>query len=342
MLHGTFSIVRICLNVGGRRVIAVRNYLNSRYGLRALSFSHKSYARPRSAALLDVAVRSRLVATNQFVRNAIFNKLLRAARVFGSLLLLPALALQGVLTRRRVPRLPSAKPPHNGLIAGREPSIRVLAIGESSVSGVGLASSEETVAAATARLLARITNRSIAWRSHGLSGASVREGVRRLLPCVACEPVDLVIVAFGANDAMEYRSPGGFADDLEELVRAMRARIGDAAVVIAGVPPMDCFPALPSLLRTVLGWRSEALQVAAECLSSRLPRVVVERFAAPIEPRLFTIDGFHPNAQAHALWGEGIARLALPLLEAPWPGTKTAKEALSAAAILPLPILGAI
>jgi hypothetical protein len=31
---------------------------------------------------------------------------------------------------------------------------------------------------------------------------------------------------------------------------------------------------------------------------------------------LFAADGFHLNAHAHALWGEDIAALALPLLDA--------------------------
>jgi len=31
-------------------------------------------------------------------------------------------------------------------------------------------------------------------------------------------------------------------------------------------------------------------------------------------PELFASDGFHPNGRAHALWGEEIAALALPLL----------------------------
>jgi lysophospholipase L1-like esterase len=32
---------------------------------------------------------------------------------------------------------------------------------------------------------------------------------------------------------------------------------------------------------------------------------------------LFASDGFHPNLKAHALWGERIAALALPLIGSP-------------------------
>jgi lysophospholipase L1-like esterase len=190
----------------------------------------------------------------------------------------------------------------------------MLAIGESTVAGVGLAHSDEAVAATTARALARQTRRPVAWRGLGLSGATVSEAAQRLLPRIAADPVDLLVVAFGVNDTIAYRSPAAFADDLAALVRAARTRIGEAAVIITGVAPLACFPALPWPLRTILNWRSAALQEAAEGLAGRLPRLVVERFSKPFGPHLFAVDGFHPNSDAHALWGEEIASLALPLL----------------------------
>ncbi len=239
-----------------------------------------------------------------------------AARVFGSLALLPLVWAQGTATSRRVPRLPPAKPPHHGMVPGVGRPIRVLVIGESPVCGVGLSSGDETVAAATARALARLTGRPVAWRAHGLSGATAADALERLLPGIVPAPVDLVILAFGVNDATAYRSPARFAGDLAALVNASRRKVGEAAVVIGAIAPLVSFPALPWPLRTILGWRSVALQAAAERLTGRLPRLAVERFNAPLGPDLFASDGFHPNLRAHALWGEEIATLALPLIGA--------------------------
>ena len=232
----------------------------------------------------------------------------------GSLALLPLVWAQGSATRRRVPRLPAANSPHDGKVPGAGDPIRVIGIGELSVSGVGLSRGDETVTAVTARALARHTGRPAVWRACGLSGATVRDALQRLLPSIAPEPADLMIVAFGVNDATSYRSPSAFADDLTELVTAARNRLGAAAVVIGGVAPLVAFPALPWPLRSILGWRSTALQSAADRLTDRLPRVVVERFSAPFSADLFAPDGFHPNSRAHSIWGEKIAALALPLL----------------------------
>jgi lysophospholipase L1-like esterase len=138
--------------------------------------------------------------------------------------------------------------------------------------------------------------------------------LERLLPRIAPEPADLLIVAFGVNDATSYRSPTAFADDLAALVTTARNRVGNAAAVIGGVAPLVAFPALPWPLRTILGRRSAALQASAERLTGRLPKLVVERFSAPLRPDLFASDGFHPNSRAHLLWGEKISALAFPLL----------------------------
>jgi lysophospholipase L1-like esterase len=227
---------------------------------------------------------------------------------------LPLAWAQGSATRRRVPRLPSASPPHRGEVSGLGAPIRVLAIGESSISGVGVSCSTHSMTAVAARMLARRTGRPASWRVHGFSGATARQAMKQLMPRIAREPADLVIIAFGVNDATSYRSPSAFADDLAALVAAARQRVREAAVVIAGVAPLTSFPALPWPLRPILGWRTAALQAAADRLAARLPKLAVERFAAPPGPELFAQDGFHPNPRAHALWGERIAALALPLV----------------------------
>jgi lysophospholipase L1-like esterase len=236
------------------------------------------------------------------------------AGVLGSLALFPLVLVQGMVARRRMPSLPAARPPHRGFVPGAGRCLRILAIGDSTVSGIGVMRGDETVSATTARVLARRTGRPVAWHAVGLSGATAKIALRELMPRLKLEPADLLVVAFGVNDAMAYRSPTAFARDLATVVSAARDCVGDAAVVIAGVAPLKFFPGLPSPLRAILGWRCAALQAAAERLAEQLPRLVVERFSALFVPELFASDGFHPNARAHAMWGEEIAALALPLL----------------------------
>src|SRR5262249_9114537 len=159
-------------------------------------------------------------------------------------------------------------PPHRGGVPGLGTPIRVLAIGESSISGVGVSCSTQSMTAVAARTLARRTGRPASWRVHGFSGATARQAMKQLMPRIPREPADLLIIAFGINDATSYRSPVAFADDLAALVTTARQRVGDAAVVIAGVAPLTSFPALPWPLRAILGWRTAALQAAADRLAA--------------------------------------------------------------------------
>ena len=75
--------------------------------------------------------------------NEILSRAAIAAGLFGSLALLPLVIAQGTRTRRRVQCLPPATPPYHGSVPGVGKPIRLLAIGESTVCGVGLASGDE-------------------------------------------------------------------------------------------------------------------------------------------------------------------------------------------------------
>ena len=104
-----------------------------------------------------------------------------AVGLAASFALLPVAWAQGSATRRRVPRLPSASPPHRGEVPGLGAPIRVLAIGESSISGVGVSCSTQSMTAVTARTLARRTGRAASWRVHGFSGATARQAMKQLI-----------------------------------------------------------------------------------------------------------------------------------------------------------------
>jgi lysophospholipase L1-like esterase len=80
-------------------------------------------------------------------------------------------------------------------------------------------------------------------------------------------------------------------------------------VLLAGVPPIDCFPALPKPLNLVLGARSASLDQASMALAKRMKRVV--HVPVQIEKaqrtELFCADGFHLSELGYKLWAEQLA-----------------------------------
>ncbi|WP_344428318.1 SGNH/GDSL hydrolase family protein [Amycolatopsis minnesotensis] len=240
------------------------------------------------------------------MRNARFSN---AVSGTATVALAPMLLAQGLRVRRTTPRLPGADGPVTGGDGG---GLALLAIGESTVDGVGAPDHERALTGSVAAALAARTGRPVRWQALGRTGANARVVHAELLPRVA--RADLVVIALGVNDTTELRSGAAFRRDLLRLVTGVRRRLGPVPVVLAGVPPMGRFPALPQPLRAVLGLRSGVLASAAAELSA-VPGVrYVPMPAAMLDPATFAADGFHPGPAAYRIWGDQLAGAALPLV----------------------------
>jgi lysophospholipase L1-like esterase len=87
-------------------------------------------------------------------------------------------------------------------------------------------------------------------------------------------------------------------------------------VVLAGVPPVGVFPALPQPLRALLGWRAWWLDRAASRSAARAGLVYVPTRLDRTARTLFAADGFHPSAAGCAVWGRALVQAAPAL--GPW------------------------
>lgn len=227
--------------------------------------------------------------------------------------LLPLLYLQGRLVRRRTPKLPDATGPTFGRVPGREPALRLLVVGESTVAGVGAPTQEVALTGQLAATLAQRCRRAVCWRALGRSGVSARDVHRLLLPELEETAADLVVIALGVNDVLRFRSPEGWRADLRRLIASLRRRLGRVPVILASVPRMQYFPALPQPLRWILGLRARMLDGAARRLAQQMECVVHVPFSMdPRATELFCADGFHPSVKGYAVWAGQLAEAALP------------------------------
>jgi len=229
--------------------------------------------------------------------------------------LLPVLLAQGYWIRKRTPRLPDAGGPLEGTIAGEGEPIKVIAVGESTVAGIGAATHETALTGQLAQALNRRSNRTVNWLVVARSGINARKSVAELVPGLAGRHADVVLIALGVNDSIEFHSARRWASDIERLIEAVRSEVGDALVLLAGVPPLHYFPALPQPLSFVLGARSASLGAASVRIANKMKRVVYVPFqiAKGDSRQLFCSDGFHPSELGYSLWAEQLA--AAKLLE---------------------------
>jgi lysophospholipase L1-like esterase len=221
-------------------------------------------------------------------------------------LLLPVSAIQGIWLRRTATRLPGAAGERRGS-AGRGERLRLLALGDSIIDGVGIDRIEHALAVQFARSLAAETGRAVEWRIEGESGLGIDDLLARLRGLAEEIGPDLVLVSVGVNDVTGLSSKKRWAARLSEFLATLNRHWPDARVLFAGLPPMERFPLPPQPLRGTLGWR------AAEF--DRIAREVIANYAfalhvpTKIEPLTqgFCEDGFHPSSESCTLWARELA-----------------------------------
>ncbi|EJL83462.1 lysophospholipase L1-like esterase [Herbaspirillum sp. CF444] len=227
--------------------------------------------------------------------------------------LLPWLLAQGRHTRRVTPRMPEAAGERHGIcrpshIASPEAlPFTLLAIGESPVAGVGVETQDQAITAQLAHKLATRWQRPVSWAAFGKNGATVSDALRDVAPQLPDEKVNVVLIAFGVNDSTAFRSSARYRQDLETLADQVRQRLRPDLLVIAGVPPLHLFPALPQPLRHVLGLKASTLSAAAQALASTTPQTIFVPVHSNARDRsLMAVDGYHPSASGVVLWAEQL------------------------------------
>jgi lysophospholipase L1-like esterase len=221
-------------------------------------------------------------------------------------LLLPVSALQGLRLRRTAPRLPEASGDRSGFCGhGRE--FRLLAVGDSIIAGVGLATSLDALPVQLARSIADRRQRCVHWRLLAKNGAAIDDVRRMVKQSEDGFTADLILISVGVNDVTGLTSLARWRERCENLLHELRALWPAALVIWAGLPPMERFPLPPQPLRLSLGIRARSLDRIIATLVSKHANVL--HIPTRIDPqgRGFCADGFHPNAESCEIWASELA-----------------------------------
>ncbi|MBM3864587.1 MAG: arylesterase [Verrucomicrobia bacterium] len=209
-------------------------------------------------------------------------------RLRGSLLL--ALALLS-------PLLPAATP----AAAPRT----VVFLGDSLTAGYGLAdpASEAYPALIAERLRAARTPWKVV--NAGISGDTTAGGLRRI-DWTLRAPVDVLVVALGANDGLRGVDPAVTAANLRGIIERARARHPAVRILLAGMQlPPELGAAHTAAFARVFP------DVAAATGSALVPFLLA---GVGGNPALNLGDRIHPNAAGHAVMAATVWFLLEPLL----------------------------
>lgn len=181
----------------------------------------------------------------------------------------------------------------------------IMFFGDSLTAGYGL--SDPASQAFPALIQQKIDDAGLPWRviNAGLSGETTSAGLRRV-DWVLRQPVDIFVLALGANDGLRGIDPSVSRRNLQKIVERVRAKNPKVKVVLAG---MQMPPAMGAdFSRDFERMFPEIATVTDATLVPFLLEGVGGR------EDLNQPDRIHPTARGHAIIAETVWKILLPLL----------------------------
>lgn len=181
---------------------------------------------------------------------------------------------------------------------------RILILGDSLTAGYGIDPSD----AYPARLQKIIDQKDLPYRiiASGLSGETSAGGLRRV-DWVLRQPIDMLILALGANDGLRGIDLADTKRNLQAIIDKVRAKSPGARIVIAGMQiPPNMGPDYTKRFRQIFP------QLAEENDAHLIPFLLADVGG---RSELNLPDGIHPNAQGHSIVAQNVWNALRPLLE---------------------------
>ena len=226
-------------------------------------------------------------------------------------LMLPIAGPQALWLRWRASGLPEAAGPRRGRL-GNGPELRLMVLGDSSAAGVG---SERQDRAVGGHLARRLSNAGflVDWQIVATTGHTTRDVLRRL-EGMASEPLDVVVICLGVNDAKNGVREWLWRRRMSGILDHLTDRFGAKLIVISGLPPLAQFPLLPWPLRYILGARTARFDRGLAGMADARNNCLHVPLDVVIEPDKMATDGFHAGPQMHAIWARILIRAMTPRL----------------------------
>lgn len=223
----------------------------------------------------------------------------------------PVYVWQGVGVRRRTERMVPAIGPVMHRIEGNAPEIALLVLGDSSAASVGIATTDNGVAAQLAALIAARTGHAVRWRAAGFSSAVSAEIRDHVLPNLAGDRWTHIVLSIGTNDAKNFHAVPKFKKAFGGLLYGLRAKWPEARIVWSPVVDMERVPALPGALASILEIRATLINAMGERLCRERGAIAATRLPITDPQAGFSSDGFHASEAGYRAWAEHLLPFVL-------------------------------
>ena len=192
-----------------------------------------------------------------------------------------------------------------GQLFAAEPARTIVFFGDSLTAGYGLA--DPAAQSYPALIQEKISAARLGWRvvNAGLSGETTSGGLRRI-DWILRQPVDLFVLALGANDGLRGINPAVTRANLQQIIDRVRAKNPKASLVLAG---MQMPPAMGADFAHAFG--KIYPEVAAKNDATLIP-FLLEGVGGRRD--LNQADTIHPSAAGNVIVAETVWKTLRPLL----------------------------
>lgn len=189
------------------------------------------------------------------------------------------------------------------LFSAPEPKV-ILFFGDSLTAGYGLDPIDAFPAVVDRKLNSQGVNVQVI--NAGLSGETSAGGLTRI-DWILRQPIDVFVLELGANDGLRGLPIQETRKNLQTILDKVKAKYPSCKLVLAGmmVPP-NMGKEYAQQFRALFG------ELAGKNKATLIPFLL--EGVGGIE-RLNQADGIHPTAEGHAIIGDNLARIILPLVK---------------------------
>lgn len=238
--------------------------------------------------------------------------MIKSARNLLFWLAFPFLAPQALYIRKTAPRSAPALGPTEGSV-GHGTRIRLFAIGDSIIAGVGATTLSRALVGRTAAALATITGCRVDWQALGTSGYGSNDVLEHLICQLPGGELDFIIVSVGVNDITGLTRISTWRRNLARILTRLGSHSPAAVIAVAGMPPMHGFPLLPQPLRTAFGMRAKVFDQETVSVIRDFENTIHVPLNFEPDPEKFSPDGYHPSTESYEEFGRYMAESLIQL-----------------------------
>ncbi|MEL7001643.1 MAG: SGNH/GDSL hydrolase family protein [Bacteroidota bacterium] len=249
--------------------------------------------------------------------------------LFGAIVVIPLLPLmyvQGKKIRASVPKLPEATGSEGYVSMGKGKELKLLAIGESTIAGVGVKTHDEGFTGTFAKELAEELGVNVTWKVYAKSGYDAAAVRSKILPVIEDKSADLIVIGLGGNDAFQLHNPKKWRNDILDLIRGVRTKFGQTPILFTNMPPIKEFPAFTPLIKFAIGNLVEILGDELEQLLQKQSNTYyyaqrltledwIDRMGVNAAPLDFFSDGVHPSKLTYQVWAKDVVSYCMSNVE---------------------------